>query len=150
MVSSKESFTTLNILGGTTIHMGDDSSIPAIGIGSIKIQHGEFKNVLYVPPLTTNLLSAYQMNHTGPPNQVVFGPDSVEIIEISTGKNIVKGIVDHSYKEYVFSDYMAYLDPVQTQLLFELDKGIKTPLLPIAYTYLFSNIFRFRRRGIPS
>ena len=79
MVSSKEYFTTLNIKGGPTIHMGDDSHIQVVGIGSIKIQHGEFKNVLYVRSLATNLLFTYQMNHTGPPNQVVFGPDSVEI-----------------------------------------------------------------------
>ena len=31
--------------------MGDDSQIPAVGRGSIKIHHDEFKNVLYVPYL---------------------------------------------------------------------------------------------------
>ena len=35
---------------------------------------------------------------------------------------------------------MPYSDPVQLQLLFEVDKGIKTPLLPIADTDLLSNI----------
>ena len=35
---------------------------------------------------------------------------------------------------------MPYLDPVKPQLLFEVDKGIKNPLLPIADTYLLSNI----------
>ena len=35
---------------------------------------------------------------------------------------------------------MPYLDPIQPQLLFEADKGIKTLLLPIADTYLLSNI----------
>ena len=29
--------------------MGDNSQIPVVGRGSIKIQHGDFKNVLYVP-----------------------------------------------------------------------------------------------------
>ena len=33
--------------------MGDDSQIPAVEIGSVKIQHDEFKNVLYVPSPTT-------------------------------------------------------------------------------------------------
>ena len=36
MVSSKESFTTMDISGGPSIHMGDDAQIPAVGIGSIK------------------------------------------------------------------------------------------------------------------
>ena len=94
-----------------------------------------------MPSLATNLLSVYQMTHTGSPKQVVFGPDSVEIIDISTQKIIEKGdIAYHASKSYAFSQFMPYSDPVQRQLPFEADKGIKTPLLPIAYTYLLSNI----------
>ena len=65
MVSSKETFITLDLSGGHTIHMGDNSQIPTIGRGSIKIQHGEFKNVLYVPSLAANFLYVYQKTHTG-------------------------------------------------------------------------------------
>ena len=79
MVASKDSFTTLNLIGGPIIHMGDDSQIPTAIIGSIKIQHGEFKNVLYVPSLVGNLLSVHQMTHTGSPKQVLFFSNSVEI-----------------------------------------------------------------------
>ena len=61
MVASKEFVTTLDLLGGPSIHMWDNSQILAVGRGSIKIQHGEFRNVLYVPSLATNLLSVYQM-----------------------------------------------------------------------------------------
>ena len=79
MVSYKDSFTTLKLIGGNTIHMGDDSQILVERIGSIKIHHGEFKNVLYVPSLAANLLSINQMTHTGSPKQVVFGPNLVAI-----------------------------------------------------------------------
>ena len=79
MVASKESFTALDLSGVPRIHMGDNSHIPVASRGSIKIQHGEFKKVLYVPSLATSLLSVYQMTHTGSPKQVVFGPDLVEI-----------------------------------------------------------------------
>ena len=65
VVSSKESFTTLDLSGGTSINMGDNSHILVVGRVSIKIQHEEFKNVLYVPSLTENLLFVYQMTHTG-------------------------------------------------------------------------------------
>ena len=48
MVASMESFTTLNLSGGPSTHMGDYFQIPAVGRVSIKIHHDEFKNVLYV------------------------------------------------------------------------------------------------------
>ena len=75
MVASKESFSTLTLSEGPSIHMGDYSQIPAVERGSIKIQYGEFKNVLYVPSIAANLLYVYQMTHAGSPKQVVFGPD---------------------------------------------------------------------------
>ena len=112
MVSSKGSFTTLDLSGGPNIHMGDNSQIPIVGRGSIKIQHGEFKNVLYVPYLATKLLSVYQMTHTGPPKRAVFGPDSVEMSNISTRKIIVKGVANHVSKEYEFSHFLPYADLV--------------------------------------
>ena len=129
-----------NFTGGHIIDMGDDSQIPTSRRGSIKIQHGEFKNVLYVPSLAANLLYVYQMNHTGSPKQVLFGPNSVEITKIASGNTMAKGIGDHASKAYAFSHFMPYSDPVQPRLLFEADKGIKTPLLPIADTNLLSNI----------
>ena len=57
--------------------MGYESQIPIVGRGYVKIQHGEFKNVLYVPSLATNMLSIYHMTHTGSPNRVTFDSDSV-------------------------------------------------------------------------
>ena len=99
-----------------------------------------FRDVLYVPSLAANLLSFYQMSHTGSPKQVVFGPDSIEITNISTGDIVMKGIVDHASKAYVFSHFMPYTVPAQPQLLFEVNKGINIPLLPIANTVLLPNI----------
>ena len=59
--------------------MGENSQIQAEGKGSMKFDHGVFKNVLYVPSLATNLLYVYQMTHTGSPKQVVFDPNSMDI-----------------------------------------------------------------------
>ena len=81
MVTSKESFSTLTLSGGPSIHMGDESQIPVVQRGSFKIQHGEFKNVLYVPSLAANLLYVYQMTHTGFANRVTFASYLVEITE---------------------------------------------------------------------
>ena len=82
MVASMESLSSLQLTDGTSIHMGDDSQIWFEGKGSIKLKHGVFKDVLYVPSLVVNLLSVYQMKHTGPTKLVVFGSDSVDILDI--------------------------------------------------------------------
>ena len=109
MVASKDLFSSLSIKEGPTIHMGDDSQILAARRGTIKIQHGEFRDVLYVPSLVANMLFVYQMTHTGSPKQVVFGPHSVEITKISTGELIEKGILDHASKAYIFSHFMEFI-----------------------------------------
>ena len=82
--------------------MEDDSQILVVRRGSIEIHHGEFKNVLYVPSLAANLLSVYQMTHTGPPKQVVFSLDSEEITYFSTRNIIAKGVAKHASKAYKF------------------------------------------------
>ena len=59
--------------------MGDDSDIQAQGIGRIDLEDGYFNNVLFVLDLAVNLLSVYQMNHTGEAKRVTFTPDTLEI-----------------------------------------------------------------------
>ena len=49
--SFKETFSSLDLSRGPSIHIRDNSQIPAIRKGSIKIGHGDLLNVLYVPSL---------------------------------------------------------------------------------------------------
>ena len=65
----------------------------------------------------------YQMTHTGAPNKVIFGPDSVEITYISTGNIIAKGVANHASKEYEFSHFLPFSDPMHSQL--PLERGGK-------------------------
>ena len=95
--------------------MGNNSEVQAKGKGSIKIEHGKFKDVLYVPSLATNMLSVYQMTHTVSPKRVKFGPDLVEITYISTRNIIAKGAKNHASKEYEFSHFMPFSEPVHSQ-----------------------------------
>ena len=67
MVSTKEEFSSLDMLKGPPIVMGDDFLTNGMGKGRIDLDHGKFSNVLYVPGLASNLLSVYQMTHTGSP-----------------------------------------------------------------------------------
>ena len=65
MVSTKEAFTSLDMSKGPPIVLGDDSLTKILGKGRIDLDHGQFRNVLYVPGLASNLLLVYQMTHTG-------------------------------------------------------------------------------------
>ena len=97
--------------------------------GSIKLEHGKFKDVLYVPSLAANMLSVYQMTHTGPPKRVIFSPDSVEITNISIGNIIVKGVANHASEAYEFSHFLPFSYLVHSQLPVEMGgkKILSTP-----------------------
>ena len=77
MVSTRETFSSLDNLKGSKIVLGDDSITYSMGKGRIDLDHGSFNDVLYVPGLATNLLSLYQMTHTGSPKKVIFSPNEV-------------------------------------------------------------------------
>ena len=51
------------------------------------------------------------MNHTRYPNKFIFSPTEVEIIDISNGKFIAKGVVDHTLKVYNFSLFIPSSNP---------------------------------------
>ena len=102
---SKESFSSLDLSGGPSIHMGDYSQIPAIEKGSIKFEHGVFKNVLQVHSLAANMFSIYQITHTVLPKLFIFDPDSMDISEISNGNLRAKGAANHAFKAYEFSHF---------------------------------------------
>ena len=91
--------------------MGDDSLTDSLGKGRIDLDHGKFSNVLYVQGLSSNLLSVYQMTHTGSPKKVIFTPNDVDIMYISSGKVTAKGVVDHSSKVYMFSHVLPFSNP---------------------------------------
>ena len=108
MVALRESFSSLQYFDGPSIHMGNNSKFQSKAKGSIKLEHGKFKDVIYVPSLAANLLSVYQMIHTGTPKRVIFGSDSVEITDISSGNIIAKGAANHASKAYEFSHFMPF------------------------------------------
>ena len=111
MVSTNEAFTSLDMSKGPPIVLGDDSLTESLGKGRIDLDHGKFNNVLYVPGLASNLLSLYQMIHTGSPKKVIFSLDEVEITEISSAKVIAKGVANHYSKVYMFSHFLPYSNP---------------------------------------
>ena len=120
MVAYRESFSYLQSFDDPSIQLGNNNRVQTKGKCSIKLEHGRFKDVLYVPSLASNLLSVYQMTHTGSPKQVIFGPDLVEITNISTGNIIEKGAANHASKAYEFSHFMPFSEPVHPEPLEEI------------------------------
>ena len=77
MMAKKYSFSSLETSKSIPIHMGDDSTISSEGQGTVDLENGFFSKVLYVPSLAANILSVYQMTHTGMPKRVSFSPNDV-------------------------------------------------------------------------
>ena len=54
MAASIESFSSFQSFDGPSIQMGNNSKVPTKGKGSIQLEHGRFKDVLFVPSLASN------------------------------------------------------------------------------------------------
>ena len=67
MAASRESFSSFQSFDGPSIQMGNNSKVQTKGKGFANIEHGRFKDVLFVLSLASNMLSVYQMTHTGSP-----------------------------------------------------------------------------------
>ena len=79
MGSSKGDFSLLNKSQVPHIFMGDDMRMEVEGKGNVEIENGEFRDVLYVPNLSSNLLLVYQITHLGDGHKVEFLLDSVQV-----------------------------------------------------------------------
>ena len=124
-----ENHSLLQSFDDPSIQLGNNSKVQTKGKGSIKLEHGRFKDVLFVPSLASNLLFVYQMTHTGSPKRVIFGHESVEITYISTGNIIVKGVANHASKAYEFSHFIPFSEPVHSQ---REGKNIPSPSLAVS------------------
>ena len=59
------------------IFVGDDKSLSVVGSGTFPVENGHFNDVLCVPKISCNLLSVYQITHTGFPNIVTVSTQNV-------------------------------------------------------------------------
>ena len=74
MVACNDYFTSLYSDSTISIHMEDDSQVSSKGKGTIHLEHGSFKNVLYVPSLASNALYVYHMKNTSFPRNNCIHP----------------------------------------------------------------------------
>jgi hypothetical protein len=65
MTKDKAIFSTLNECNTKKTFFGDDISLSVVGFGTVQVDNGHFNDVLCVPSLSYNLLSIYQITHSG-------------------------------------------------------------------------------------
>jgi hypothetical protein len=119
MEATQDVLSSLTTCMGPPILMGDDTPVEVTGQGRVELQHGSFENVLHVSKLSVNLLSVYQITHSGTRKRVEFTLDSVTIYDMHDNSKIVVGEVNHQSQLYTFSKFIAKSD--STLLLTHVD-----------------------------
>ena len=82
--------------------MGNNTIMIVYGKGSIGIDDGTSHDVLYVSSFSSNLLSIYQITHSGIGKIVEFAQDLVHIRDSEIGNIIAIGTIDHASLLYSF------------------------------------------------
>ena len=118
MDATKEAFSSLDACKFPPILMGDDSPVEITGNGIIELNHGSFEDVLHVLKLSMNLLSVYQITHSGIGKRVEFTPDAVNIFDIQSNSKVATGEVNHKSRLYTFSEF---IEPDSALLLTHAD-----------------------------
>jgi hypothetical protein len=89
-----------------TKNIGDDRSLSVVGYRIVQVDNAHFKDVLYVPSLSSNLISVYQITHLGEGKNVVFSPHQVVMKDLKDPKNVLATrIVDDTTRLYKFDNF---------------------------------------------
>jgi hypothetical protein len=106
MAKNKAIFSALNECNTKKIFVGDDRSLSVVGSGIVQVDNGHFNDVLCVPSLSCNLLSVYQITHSGEGKIVEFSPHQVVIKDLKYPKHVLAtGIVDDITRLYKFDNF---------------------------------------------
>jgi hypothetical protein len=106
MAKDKDIFSALNECNTKKIFVGDDRSLSVVGSGTVQVDNGHFNDVLCVPSLSCNLLSVYQITHSGEGKTIEFSPHQVVIKDLKDLKHVLAtGIVDDITRLYKFDNF---------------------------------------------
>ena len=86
--------------------MGDDTKMEVEGKGHVEMDNGEFKDVLYIPNLSSNMLSVYQITHLGDAHKGDFLLDSVMVHSLGDDSLVAVGKFNHDKRIYCFSHFV--------------------------------------------
>jgi hypothetical protein len=106
MAKDRDIFSALNECNTKKIFFGDHRSLNVEGSGTVQVLNGHFIYVLCVPSISCNLLSVYQITHSGEGKTVEFSPHQVVIKDLKDPKHILPtGIADDITKLYKFDNF---------------------------------------------
>jgi hypothetical protein len=106
MAKDKAIFSSLNECNTNKIFVGDNRSLSVVGSGTIQVDNGHFNDVLCVSSLSCNLLSVYQITHSGEGKTVEFSPHQVVIKDLKDPKHVLTTrIVDDITRLYKFDKF---------------------------------------------
>jgi hypothetical protein len=106
MAKDKAIFFSLNECNTKKIFVGDDRSLSVVGSRTIQVDNGHFNDVLCVPSISCDLLSVYQITHSGEGKTVDFSRHQVVINNLKDLKHVLAtGIVDDITKLYKFDNF---------------------------------------------
>jgi hypothetical protein len=115
MAKDKAIFSSLNECNTKKIFVGDDRSLSVVGCGTIQVDNGHFNDVLCVPILSYNLLSVYQITHSGEGKIVYLSPHQVVIKDLKYPRHVLATeIVEYITRLYKFEN----LEPSSFPLVF--------------------------------
>jgi hypothetical protein len=89
MDKDRDIFSTLNECNTKKIYVGDDRSLSVEEYGTVQVENGHFNDVLCVLSLSCNLLSVYQITHSGESKTVEFSPHQVVIKDLKDLKHVL-------------------------------------------------------------
>jgi hypothetical protein len=89
MAKDKYIFSALNECDTKKIFVGDDRSLGVVGSRTVQVDNGHFNDVLCVPSIFCNLLSIYQITHSGEGKTIEFSPHQVVIKDLNYPKHFL-------------------------------------------------------------
>jgi hypothetical protein len=106
MAKNKAIFYAQNECNTKKIIISDDRSLSVVGSGTVQGDNGHFNDVLCVPSLSYNLLSIYQITHSGEDKTVELSPHQVLIKDLKDPQYVLATrIVDDNTKLYKFDNF---------------------------------------------
>jgi hypothetical protein len=99
-------FSALNECNTKKIFVGDDRSLSVVGSRIVQVDNGHFNDVLCVPSLSSNLVSVYQIAHSGEGKTIDFSSHQVVIKDLKYPNHVLAtGIADDITRLYKFENF---------------------------------------------
>jgi hypothetical protein len=106
MAKDKEIFSSLNECNTKKIFVVDDRYLSVEVFGAVQVENGHFNDVLCVSSLSCNLLSVYQITHSGEGKIAEFSPHQFVIEDLKYPNHVLPiGIVDDITRLYKFDNF---------------------------------------------